>query len=904
MLTRSASGRAAGIFLAAAGAVVILAIGLLIFSQTTSGGSAEAATGGPEMVLNVKGGDCDDAVAPSECNVALGADFTLSVDAIAIPTNGYALAQTFIDFGAELTYHPAANPAAEIVWPDCSDGTAHRKQLDYTLPGPSPSTEVVSHSCLTSGLVSPAPLSSFAGNVLAIEFSCTAGDSSTLVRLIPFDHPISTTLGSLLFDPDEGIVIPKVSDLLLNCGAGAPIPTQTPTPTPTQTNTSEPPPPPATSTPTPTPPLATKGNESFADSIPISGPLPFHNVQRVTEDSPEPGEPNPCAAALGSTVWFSYTPPIDVVLTANTIGGTSITSNSDSALGVYTGTSLATLTTVACDDNGGPNSSAEVAFSASAGTTYHFQVVLVFSDDVPRRLAFNLHGPPTKGNDNFADAFVIPTSLPYTNKDDAGGATLEPGEPRPCAEIDNTVWYSYTPASSGVLAVDTDGSDYDTALAIYTGTSLSSLTNLACDDNAGFERNSRYAFVAQAGVTYYFQIGGAFYFQIGGAFQGRGNTVLNLSAEAPPIKGNDDFANAAAVSQPFPFSNKENTSGATLEPDEPQACGPTAGTVWYKLTPETDVIVRGNTEGSNADRVRLAVYTGDALSNLSLFDCGSRFFVASPGQTYYFQLGGCVSRGCTESYGSLQINLPDFPCTPEGCPELAFNIPGGDCDDPVRPQACSVPLGNKFTLSLDVLGASIEGYPLLQSFIRYGEDLLYDLGSSTLSEEMIWPDCAIGVRSQIDLTLPDPYETTSHVNHGCFTSLLGPPLASHYVGPFIQLSMTCSATPSSSDVTLLPPGHPSAGTSGTEFLFLPTPMPGTFTGLQILLPEVSALTINCEDVAPAAVGGVALSGELRGVTGQDGSAPWLWAALGLGVIAAVSAAMSALAIVRRRAASG
>ena len=839
------------------------------------------------MALNIKGGDCDDAVRPTECNVPLGTPFTLSVDALGAPSAGYIFASTFIHFGAQLSYAPSSQAADEIVWPECSSNTAVRKQVDFNLPPfPAPVDYVVLLSCFTSGLIPP-PLSFFTGNLVEINLTCSIGDTTSIIQLLPRLHPVASTSGSVFVGGDGLVTEPKSGDLLLNCGSGGTLPTPTFTPTFTPTSppmdTPEPPTstptggtetPTATPTATETPLPSTKGNHNFADAIAISGPLPFGNVQVIDNDVFEPGEPSPCADIV-QTVWFSYTPPVNVVLTADTLG-----SNGDPALAVYTGSSLTTLTNLACDDNGGPGDHAEVVVNAAAGTTYYFQVGEHFGGEITS--AFNLHGPPAKGNDNFSGAFVISTSLPYSNKEDAGGATLEPGEPRPCAQIDNTVWYSYTPVANGVVAADTSGSDFDTALAVYTGSSLGSLVNVACDNDAGFGNESRIAFVVQAGVTYYIQAGWT--------AEGRGNSVLNLSAETAPTKGNDDFANAAVVGQPLPFSNKLDTAGATLEPGEPQACGATAGTVWYKLTPVTDVIVRGNTAGSDAEDPRLAAYTGDALSNLTLIDCGTRFFVASAGQTYYFQLGGCALADCTESYGSLQINLPDFPCSPLGCPELAFNIPGADCDDLVRPQACNVPLGTKFTLSLDILAAPVEGYPLLQSFIRYGDDLLYDLGSSTLSQEMTWPDCVIGVRFQIDGTLADPNETTSHVSHGCFTSLLPPAPASHYVGQFIQLSMTCSSTPSSSDVTLLLDGHPSTITSGTAFVLAPQ------SPEQVLLPKVSALSVNCVDAAPAAVGGVALSGELRGIAAQNGKIPWLWAALGFAGIVA----FSALAIARRR----
>jgi len=120
--------------------------------------------------------------------------------------------------------------------------------------------------------------------------------------------------------------------------------------------------------------------------------------------------------------------------------------------------------------------------------------------------------PPA--NDDFADAQVI-DSVPgmpewYKHEVDTSQATLQPGEPRPCGSIGATVWYEYTPATTDWLAAETwghwmscMGSDFDTVLAVYTGTSLDDLTLVECNDDLAVE------FEAVAATTYYFQVGGS-----------------------------------------------------------------------------------------------------------------------------------------------------------------------------------------------------------------------------------------------------------------------------------------------------------------------------------------------------------------------------------------------------------
>jgi hypothetical protein len=72
-----------------------------------------------------------------------------------------------------------------------------------------------------------------------------------------------------------------------------------------------------------------------------------------------------------------------------------------------------------------------------------------------------------------------------------------------------SVWFKWTPGVSrtGVLT-QTVGSSFDTVLAIYTGSSLETLTQVGCNNNRAVDNKSRIKFNAVAGTTYYFQAGG------------------------------------------------------------------------------------------------------------------------------------------------------------------------------------------------------------------------------------------------------------------------------------------------------------------------------------------------------------------------------------------------------------
>lgn len=113
-------------------------------------------------------------------------------------------------------------------------------------------------------------------------------------------------------------------------------------------------------------------------------------------------------------------------------------------------------------------------------------------------------------------------------------ATSEPGEPAHCGVTGgSSYWLAYQPPVSGTLALDTDGSAFDTVLAVYTFepplTGYGSLTPVACDNNSGGNGlTSRMNVSVRSGRNYLIVVDG-----VGGA---RGLAHLNyqLAADPPP----------------------------------------------------------------------------------------------------------------------------------------------------------------------------------------------------------------------------------------------------------------------------------------------------------------------------------------------------------------------------------
>jgi hypothetical protein len=86
----------------------------------------------------------------------------------------------------------------------------------------------------------------------------------------------------------------------------------------------------------------------------------------------DPGEPNHCGEPGGASSWFFYKAPRSGVMTVDTHG-----SSFDTVLAVYIGpgTSFATLTNVACNNDASPGERwSRVVFEATADVTYYIAV--------------------------------------------------------------------------------------------------------------------------------------------------------------------------------------------------------------------------------------------------------------------------------------------------------------------------------------------------------------------------------------------------------------------------------------------------------------------------------------------------------------------------------------------------
>ncbi len=206
------------------------------------------------------------------------------------------------------------------------------------------------------------------------------------------------------------------------------------------------------------------------------------------------------AHTLGNnSIWYAWTAPRDETVVVDTY-----TSNFDTLLCVYTGSSVSTLTKVVSDDDAWPSFQSEATFDAVAGTTY---MIAVDGYNGGGHVAFHLRTPDRPANDDFETPLGIAGASGKVQSSNAG-ATTQVGEPRHAGVAGGrSVWFSWTAPAGGTATFDTAGTPFDTLLAVYTGTRVSALTQVAAnDDHNG--TTSLVSFTAVAGRTYLIAVDG------------------------------------------------------------------------------------------------------------------------------------------------------------------------------------------------------------------------------------------------------------------------------------------------------------------------------------------------------------------------------------------------------------
>ena len=336
-------------------------------------------------------------------------------------------------------------------------------------------------------------------------------------------------------------------------------------------------------------------NDNFADRLRLAG-------KRLTTWSSnlgftrEGGEPAHAGNPGGHSAWWSWIAPADGTLTITTEG-----SDFDTLLAVYTGTSVASLTPIAGNDNAEPGrQTSRVKFSTIAGRSY--EIAVDGNNGASGFITLNLtFGAPV--NDDLQNASALSGAIVAVTGSTVD-ATAEPGEQEATGLTGGkSIWWSWMAPTNGIVTMSTEGSDFTTSLGVFTDDSIADLQLV-------LRETTRVTFKATAGTLYRIAVDGFL------GTSGEAHLAIR-PGELPP---NDDFANRIFLTGALVRTNGSNFD-ATPEPGDPdlaalfQILSSRHDTVWWAWTAPTNGTVLFSTAGSERD-TRLAIFTGDALSDL------------------------------------------------------------------------------------------------------------------------------------------------------------------------------------------------------------------------------------------------------------------------------------------------
>ena len=260
-------------------------------------------------------------------------------------------------------------------------------------------------------------------------------------------------------------------------------------------------------------------NDNFADADVITS-LPFTDSGDLAATTAEAGEPSDfCVYPSSRTAWYAFTPSDSGTARIGLMG-----SDFSVIVAAYHsgGGGIGDLSLVECSGSTGVWN--PLLVPVTAGSTYYLQAGVL--PDAPGHLELRVEMVAAPANDNFADAEAL-SGAPVTATVDLTAATIEPGEPMPGGQtMIGSAWYSYTPAASGSHVVRREPYN-DAMLAVYSGTSMGDLSELA----SGTGSYQPVIFAAEAGTTYYVQAATT------GSTWGDPVVRLTIEQPAPPTAG-------------------------------------------------------------------------------------------------------------------------------------------------------------------------------------------------------------------------------------------------------------------------------------------------------------------------------------------------------------------------------
>ena len=195
-------------------------------------------------------------------------------------------------------------------------------------------------------------------------------------------------------------------------------------------------------------------------------------TRETDENSYSPGTGN-------RSLWFRWTAP-----TGGLVRLRGSATKEDVSVVVFEGDNKSSLVRIADNFGARPATTSHIHFYASAGKTYSFS--LDSRSSLDQTIIAELRSTPE--NDMLADAILLSAGGEFHDEKTNSGASAEPFEtlaPHAGVGTGHSVWWKWTPGFSGNHVISTFGSEFDTVMAVYTG-SPGALTEVASNDDRGF----------------------------------------------------------------------------------------------------------------------------------------------------------------------------------------------------------------------------------------------------------------------------------------------------------------------------------------------------------------------------------------------------------------------------------
>ncbi len=202
-------------------------------------------------------------------------------------------------------------------------------------------------------------------------------------------------------------------------------------------------------------------------------------------------------------------------------------------------------------------------------------------------------------NDDFADALSITEGQPFSGN--LSFATPEVGEPGcDTQNRENTMWFEYTAATTGT-AVLTHLGGSGALHAVYQGTSLSDLTNIACGTQFHVEAGERFWIQSARQVLWPQDIE---------------QTTLRLDVVAPPV--NDLFADALEITPTELITIPVDSIERATQDRGHDGCAEDRS-IWYKFDAADAFWLK--LQAADIFGYQVGLYRGSTLADLELLDC-------------------------------------------------------------------------------------------------------------------------------------------------------------------------------------------------------------------------------------------------------------------------------------------